>query len=195
MEVFCYDVVVSTQKVIIIHGNGGATGTDHWLPSVKWALEKEGLKVITETMPDNVLAREKYWLPFLKDKLHADKNTILVGHSSGAVAAMRYAENNKIYGSVLVGACHTDLGMKEERIAGYYNRPWQWDKIKASQNWIIQFHSTDDPFIPVDEARYVHKRLNSEYTEATDEGHYGGGGREKLQFPELISAIKKKLKL
>ena len=181
--------------VIIVHGNGGATGNDHWFPSVKHALEKVGLKVISETMPDNILAREKYWLPFLKDKLHADENTILVGHSSGAVAAMRFAESNKIYGSVLVGTCYTDLGDEDEKKSGYYNRPWQWDKIKANQNWIIQFHANDDPYIPIEEARHVHKKLNTEYIEATDEGHYGGGGREKLEFPELVKAIKQKLKL
>ncbi len=182
-------------KVIIIHGNGGATGADHWFPFVKQALEEKGLEVITETMPDNVLAREKYWLPFLKDELHANEDTILVGHSSGAVAAMRFAENNKIYGSVLVGACHTDLDDEDEKASGYYNLPWQWDKIKANQNWIVQFHSTDDLFIPVEEARFVHKKLNTEYTEATNEGHFGGGRREKLEFPELVAAIKDKLEL
>ncbi len=182
-------------KIILIHGNGGGTATDHWLPSFKRALEKVGLEVIAETMPDNVLAREKYWLPFLKDELHADENTILVGHSSGAVAAMRHAENNKIYGSVLVGACHTDLDDEDEKKSGYYNRPWQWDKIKANQKWIIQFHSTNDPYIPIEEARYVHKKLGTEYTESTTEGHFGGGGREKLEFPELVDAIKQKLGL
>ncbi len=182
-------------KVIIIHGNGGATGTDHWTPYVKQALEKAGLEVIAPTMPDNFLAREKYWLPFLKDELRADENTILVGHSSGAVAAMRFAENNKIYGSVLIGACHTDLDDEDEKKSGYYNRPWRWNKIRTNQNWIIQYHSTDDPFIPIDEARYVHKKLNTEYIEATDEGHYGGGEKEKLQFPELVTAIRDKLKL
>ena len=42
------------------------------------------------------MARAKYWLPFLK-KLGEDEETILIGHSSGAVSAMSYAENNKIY--------------------------------------------------------------------------------------------------
>lgn len=108
---------------------------------------------------------------------------------------MRYAEKNKIYGSVLVGACHTDLDDEDEKKSGYYNRPWQWDKIKANQKWIVQFHSTNDPYIPVEEARYVHKKLNTEYTESTTEGHYGGGAREKLEFPELISVIQQKLEL
>lgn len=178
---------MARPKIIIIHGNGGATGSIHWFPYAKKELEKDGFEVIAPTMPDNVLAREKYWLPFLRDNLLADEKTILIGHSSGAVAAMRYAEDNKLYGTVLVAACHTDLGDENEKIAGYYNRPWQWEKIKANQNWIIQFHSTDDPAIPVEEARYVHEHLNCEYHELTGKGHYN-----TTEFPELIEAIKRK---
>ena len=33
---------------------------------------------------------------------------------------MRFAEQYQVYGIVLVSACHTDLGLKSERIAGYY---------------------------------------------------------------------------
>ena len=178
---------MAQPKIILIHGNGGATGRHHWFPYAKRELEALGFEVIAETMPDNVLAREKYWLPFLRTTLSADENTILVGHSSGAVAAMRYAENNKIYGTVLVAACYTDLDDDNERIAGYYNRPWLWDKIKTNQNWIIQFHSTDDRSIPVEEARYVHDHLNSEYYEQTGKDHYG-----QKEFPELIEVIKAK---
>lgn len=98
-----------------------------------------------------------------------------------------------------MSACHTDLGIENEREAGYYNRPWQWERIKANAGvslsplfslrfmqcysltnflppypitpspspppshshaplgaaGITQFHSDDDPFIPVREAQHV----------------------------------------
>ena len=180
-------------KIILVHGNGGGTANDHWFPYVKDALEVEGFTVIAETMPDNVLARESQWLPFLKDKLGADENTIIIGHSSGAVAAMRFAETNKLYGSILIGACYTDLGDEHEKASGYYNREWQWDKIKANQNWLIQFASTDDPFIPIEEARHIHDKLSTEYYEATDQGHYGSDLKEKLEFPEVVEIIKQRI--
>jgi len=68
---------------------------------------------------------------------------------------MRFAETNKILGSILVGACYTDLGDEGEKASGYYSRPWEWDAIKGNQRWIVQFASIDDPYIPIKEARYI----------------------------------------
>ena len=59
-------------KAILIHGNGGCTAADIWLPDL--------------------------------EELGADERTILIGHSSGAVAAMRYAESHRVLGSILVYA-------------------------------------------------------------------------------------------
>lgn len=178
-------------KAIFIPGNGGGTPKDNWFPYLKKELEKLGITVIDQNFPDSDLARAKYWLPFLK-QLGADENTILAGHSSGAIAAMRYAENNKILGSVLVGSYHTDLGNENEKASGYFDKPWEWEKIKNNQKWIIQFSSTDDPWIPIAEPRYIHEKLDSDYHEFTDQGHFGGD-YHKPEFPELIDAIKKHL--
>ena len=130
----------------------------------------------------------------LKNELKADQDTILIGHSTGAIAAMRFAENHKIFGSVLVGTYNTDLGIEGEKLSGYFNRPWDWPTIKNNQQWIIQFSSTDDPWIPIDEARFVHEKLDSKYYEFTNQGHYGGD-YNKQKFPELVHAIRNKLSL
>ena len=174
-------------KVIIIPGNGGSTPLDQWFPYVKRNLEKLGIKTVVEQFPDSVLARSKYWLPFIKE-LGADENTILIGYSSGAEAAMRFTEDNKVLGTVLVAACYTDLGIEGERISGYYDYPWKWEKIKSNQKWIIQFGSKDDPFIPIEEARFVRDRLTSEYYEFENKGHF-----QYSDFPELIEVIRNKL--
>ncbi len=181
-----------SPNVILVHGNGGGTAEGLWFPWVKSQLEMSGVLVVARTMPDNIFARERKWLPFLKDVLGAGEQSIIVGHSSGAVAAMRHAETNKIFGSVLIGACYTDLGDKSERLSGYYDRPWQWGKIRANQNWIMQFASTDDPYIPINEARHIHEQLNTEYFEYANKGHFGGD-REFPEFPELVNALKRKL--
>jgi len=64
----------------------------------------------TQNMPDPVYAREHIWHKFIRESLRCDEHTIIIGHSSGAEAAMRLLETDKLRGVVLVSACHTDLG-------------------------------------------------------------------------------------
>jgi predicted alpha/beta hydrolase family esterase len=177
-------------KVILIHGNGGSTASDVWFPWLARELSSLGLVVINETFPDNVKARARYWLPFL-EQLGADEDTILIGHSSGAVAAMRYAETHRLAGSVLVGVCYTDLGDGGEAASGYYLAPWQWTRIRENQSWIAIFNSSDDPHIPIAEARYVAAQLRSNYFEFDDRGHFV----DTREFPEALQFVRRRLNL
>lgn len=177
------------SKIIIIHGNGGDTAYSEWMPEVARELEALGLTVINETFPDNIKARAEFWLPHIT-RLGADDHTIIIGYSSGAVAAMRYAQDHRLLGSVLVGACYTDTGDPNERISGYYETPWNWDAIKQNQQWIIQFASPDDPYIPIAEARHIQKHLGAKYFELANRGHF-----QQNNFPELVKALKKQLNL
>ena len=137
-------------------------------------------------MPDPYRASEVVWLKWMREVGKVDATTIVVGHSSGAVAAMRLLETTPLAGVVLVSACWTDLGEESERIAGYYSRPWLWDDIKAHAGWIVQFHSVDDPFIPPAEARHVAKKTGSEYFEHTHSSHFFE------PFDELIDVLVEK---
>ena len=179
-------------KAILIHGNGGSKPTDNWFPYLKRELEKIGVKVEAPQFPDSELARASYWLPFLEKELKADKNTIIIGHSSGAIAAMRYAETHQILGSALIGTYYTDLGYETEKLSGYFDTPWDFDAIKKNQHWIIQFAGINDPWIPIEEARIIRDQLSTDYYESPDQGHFGGD-YYKETFSELLEALKKKI--
>jgi predicted alpha/beta hydrolase family esterase len=178
----------AATRAILIHGNGGSTAGDIWLPWLERELTALGLDVINTTFPDNVRARASIWLPHL-ETLGADEETILIGHSSGALAAMRFAETHRLAGSVLVGVCHTDLGDAFERASGFYAAPWQWERIHENQPWIAIFGSADDPHIPVAEPRFVAAQLRCSYFEFTDRGHFV----DQRQFPEIVEVVRKKL--
>lgn len=177
------------MKAILIHGNGGCTAADAWLPWLERELRALGLDVINHTFPDNVKARASVWLPHL-ESLDADEDTILIGHSSGAVAAMRYAETHRLLGSVLVSVCHTDLGDAFEAASGYYREPWSWQRIRDNQRWMAIFHSSDDPLIPVAEARHVAAQLKCSYFELGDRGHF----IDSREFPEALDYIRRKIR-
>lgn len=181
------------KRVVLLHGNGGGTGDDNWFPYIKKGLKEVGIVCETPNLPDPVAARSKFWLPYIKNELHVDENTIIVGHSSGAIAALKFAEDNKLAGSVLVGAYYTDLGYEDEKASGYFDTPWQWNKIKNNQEWVAIYASADDPYIDISEPQFIRDKLGAEYFELANEGHFGGSTRPKLEFPELLNFLKKKL--
>mgnify|MGYP002476760699 CR=1 FL=1 len=180
----------SEVRVVIVPGNGcSPVEYSNWY---SWARDRFALmlspdRVLLEDMPDAMDAHESVWVPHLRDKMQCGPNTIVVGHSSGAVAAMRLLEETPLLGVVLVAACHTDLGCEHEREAGYYDRPWQWDKIKENAGWIVQFHSRDDFLIPVEEADHVAKMLGSDYRVFQDRVHFFD------PFEELMEVVEERL--
>jgi uncharacterized protein len=178
---------------IIVPGNGNTDISENWFPYVKKELEKLGISVIAKNMPDPDLARKEYWIPFIEKEIMREKSAILIGHSSGAVAILRYLENHKALGAVIVGACYTHLGDEKEKLSGYYDGKWNWKEIKGNAKWIVQFASTNDPYIPIEEARYIRDKIDSEYHEYDDQGHFGADTGKK-EFPEIIAAIKKHIK-
>uniref|UniRef100_A0A2K5SCH5 RB binding protein 9, serine hydrolase n=1 Tax=Cebus imitator TaxID=2715852 RepID=A0A2K5SCH5_CEBIM len=101
-----------------------------------------------------------------------------------------YAETHRVYAIVLVSAYTSDLGDENERASGYFNRPWQWEKIKANCPYIVQFGSTDDPFLPWKEQQEVADRLETKLHKFTDRGHF-----QNTEFHELITVVKSLLKV
>uniref|UniRef100_A0A8C8WDP1 RB binding protein 9, serine hydrolase n=1 Tax=Panthera leo TaxID=9689 RepID=A0A8C8WDP1_PANLE len=156
----------------------------------RWGCGHPRLVRLGEEGAGAVTARESIWLPFMETELHCDEKTIIIGHSSGAIAAMRYAETHQVYAIVLVSAYTSDLGDENERASGYFNRPWQWEKIKANCPYIVQFGSTDDPFLPWKEQQEVADRLEAKLYRFTDRGHF-----QNMEFHELISVVKSMLKV
>lgn len=174
-------------RIIYIHGNGASHWSFAWAPWLKAELEKRGFETFFETMPDSVIARGKYWLPFLENHVKAGENDVLVGWSSGAIAAMRYAENHKLRGSVLIGPSASDLGDELEKQSGYFHLPWQWQKIKENQEHVAIVHSDNDPYIPEVQFALIKEKLSPDVVFLPGAKHF----IEQDTFPELLDYITK----
>jgi len=178
-------------RFVYVHGNDATHWSFAWSAWLKTKLEKLGHDTFFETMPDSVLARSEYWLPFLRDHVKVSENDVIIGWSSGAVAAMRYAEQNKILGSVLISPCYTDLGDDMEKQSGYYDEPWQWERIKANQKKIALVWGDDDPYIPQQEFEFIAGQLKPEQIKITGGKHF----IEQEEFPEVLEYIKQNYEL
>lgn len=198
-------VASPSPTVIICPGNGCTQiRRSNWYGRLHDILtEEHKIQCICENFPDPSLARRDIWIPHMRSlaEKHATdgdpKNVILVGHSSGAQAALRYAELYPVQGIVLVSATYTDLGDADERASGYYpqpqkngsgseeSNPYLFDDMKKNcENW-HQFHSDDDPFIPLREAERIRDGLG-----LSDTYHMLPGRSHYFEYsPELLDAI------
>ncbi|KAI8463459.1 MAG: hypothetical protein J3K34DRAFT_443854 [Monoraphidium minutum] len=153
------------------------------------------LDVTLRRMPACSSARESVWIPFMRDELRAAEDTVIVGHSSGAIAAMRFAQKYKVAGIVLVATYNSTLGLAMEERSEYFRTAWDWSAIRANAGFIIQFASTSDPWLGQGRGRPtgwseqmdVAKKLNAEL-HILDRGHF-----MKKRVPELLDAIQAKL--
>jgi predicted alpha/beta hydrolase family esterase len=173
-------------RIVFIHGNQTTHWSFAWAAWLKTELEALGFETFFETMPDSIIARAEYWLPFLKEHVQVSEHDVIIGYSSGAVAAMRYAEENRILGSVLISPCYTDAGDALEKQSGYYDKPCQWEKIKANQKKIALIWGDDDPYIPQNEFEFIAKQLDPAQIKIHEGKHF----IERTDFPELLRYIK-----
>jgi predicted alpha/beta hydrolase family esterase len=179
------------MRFIIAPGNGGcgrSTASTNWYGWLDEELKKKGHESVCVNWPDPDVCHQSNWIPFVRDVLKADEQTVVVGHSTGALLAMRLLEVHKIRGVILVAAAHTDLGDAGERASGYFDTEWDWEAQRANADFIHQFHSADDHLIPVREARFVAERLagdNHTYEELDGHSHFFG------PFQALLDAVDK----
>lgn len=173
-------------RIIFLHGNETTHWSQSWAGWLKTELEKAGYETFFETMPDSIFARAEYWLPFIEEYIQAGENDVIVGWSSGAVAAMRYAEDHTLAGSVLISPTYTDLGDEIESMSGYFDQPWQWEKIRTNQDNIALITGDNDPFIPQEEFDFIAQKLNPTRIKLPQGGHF----IEQESFPRLLDYIK-----
>ena len=170
-------MAVVPTKAILLPGNGTppsvVTLDDCGFYSTAQAILAEyGIPMPLPAFPDGYVGHESEWKPFAVQELGLDENTLLIGHSTGSVCAMRLMEEHKVAGCVLVAAYHTDLGDDMERESGYFSRPWDFAAMKRNCPWVLQFHSRNDHLVPLAEAAYVAEQLGSEFVVSADEGHF-----------------------
>lgn len=187
--------------VIICPGNGCTDiRKSNWYGERYEILTEKGITCVCENFPDPVHARRDRWVPFMRSlaEKHApgtEGDIVLVGHSSGAQAALRYSELYPLHGCILVAATYSDLGEAHERAAGYYpligndgkeSNPYKFLEMNNNCRHWYQFHSDDDPFIPVHEAHAIRIGLG------LDDDHFSllSGRSHFFEFqPEILEAI------
>jgi len=184
------------KNVLILHGTG-SNSQSNWFPWLKQELENRGLKVWVPDLPQSAKPNIKRYNKYiLKNKNWPfNENSVLIGHSSGAVAILgllqQLPKGMVVDTCILVGSFKDNLGW--DALDGLFEEPFDFEKIKKKAKRFIFIHSDNDPYCPLDHAEYLAKKLNGRLIIKKGQGHFNlEKGPEYKQFPlilKLISAL------
>jgi uncharacterized protein len=172
------------MKALILHG-WGSTSKDNWFPWLKATLEKEGYAVACPDLPDPQNPSQAAWLETVRE--HVDPDTILVGHSLGAVLILRLLENMKAKSAYLVAGFDQDLGIPE--IANFFKQGFDYESIRSNCSDITLLYSDNDPYIKSSISVALAERLRCKKVLFKGKGHLSAGTAGDRMFPELKDMI------
>ena len=181
---------MNQKRVFIIHSWGGSPDE----PLYKWLkseLEKRGFKVVVPEIPEPEKPKIEVWVSKLEEIIGTpDKYTMLVGHSIGCQAILRYLEKlqpaAKVGGVVLIAPWLTlsNLESDEERqvAAPWLNTPIKETDVTKHTPKITAIFSDSDPHVPSENVEFFKKKFNAEIIVEHDMGHFtADDGVERLE--------------
>jgi predicted alpha/beta hydrolase family esterase len=185
------------QKAFIFHGTG-ASRDDHWFPWLEEKLEEANLEVSRPDFPTPEEQELENWLEVLDEQdIEIDRETVLIGHSLGSVFILNILnrQDMNIEAAYLVSAW---TGMLPDEKFNEWNSTFQdqdfdFEKIKSSCGEFHQFHSPDDPYVPLEKAEELEKNVKSNLHLVEGAGHFNSDSGF-TEFPELWKLIEKKIR-
>jgi len=162
------------KNALILHGTG-ASPQDNWFPWLKKELQSRDWKVWVPHLPQADRPNIKRYNKFLlSDKWEFNQDSVLIGHSSGAVTILGLLQalpkNIKVNTCILVGTFNDDLGW--DNLDQLFETPFDWEKIKTKAKKFIFIHSDNDPFCPLDHAKFQAKKLNAKLIIKKGQQHF-----------------------
>lgn len=186
------------KNALILHGTAG-NSSENWFPWLKSELEKRGYVVWLPDLPHadkpNPLRYNDFLLnyPSLGKGSFFTNETILIGHSSGAVEILHLLPHLSvnIRAAFLVGAFKDNDFLKWEPNSELFNVPFNYKEMVAHCKKFVFFHSEDDPFCPLTHASYLATKTSGELVIIPHQKHFSVStmGEKYREFPELLERI------
>ena len=181
------------KNAIILHGTDGYPG-ENWFMWLKKELEKRGYEIWLPQLPNcNKPDVDTYNKFLLSKDFNFNDETILIGHSSGAVEILSLLNNlpnkTKIKRAILVAGFIDNLDW--DALDGLFKKDFDYDDIKSKVGEIILMHSDNDPYVPLEHGEKLAKLLNAKLIIKKGQKHFSVGsyGEKYTKFPFLLELI------
>lgn len=181
------------KTALILHGTMGSPD-GNWFKWLKRELERQGIIVWLPALPNSELPSLRQEADFV----HAhcpfpiDEETLIVGHSSGAILALILAqESTEPIGAVVAVSVFHDNSLHWEANDRLFDVDFDWTAIQQHAKRRYFVHSDTDPYVPLEQAQYVARNCNGEMVILPDQGHFNlERSKAYSSFPKLVELIK-----
>ena len=176
-------------RVILLHGKD-KTAKDIWYPWLKNELVTVGIPCEVPDLPRTHNPRIAEWLGVL-DSLQPDQGTILVGHSRGGMAILRWLETRRRKVAKVVLVATNSANIADEANSDFYSGPYDYSVIRGCCTAFVVMHSKDDVWVPYTAALENANGLHAKLISFDDRIHFGKqpDGSTMTSFPELLQEI------
>lgn len=188
-----FDILSNMKNVLILHGTD-AQPEHNWFPSLKQLLEEREYETWVPQLPNAHRPNSDIYNQFiLESNWKFNEDSLIIGHSSGAVATLALLEalpeNVCIETAVLVGVFRGSLG--RDSLADLRTEPFDLDKVRRTAKEIIILHSDNDPFCPLEDAEYYAQELGAKLIVIPGAQHFtpSKGGEEYRKGDFIIKAL------
>lgn len=186
------------KNALILHGTDG-NSQENWFPWLEQELRRNGCRVWTPDLPQankpNIQRYNEHI--FSNVDWSFDSNSILVGHSSGAVAILGLLQ--ALPEGIIVDTCYLVGSFKNnldwDALTELFIEPFDFDAIKKKAKKFVLIHSDNDPYCPLEHAEFLSEKLAAELVVIKGQKHFSVGsfGETYRQFPFLLELITKKI--
>lgn len=183
------------RRVVILHGTDACPHL-HWFQWLKAKLKKAGYKVWIPILPNNHNPNRETYNNFILGKDKDYSGDVFIGHSSGGVAILNLLMDDrmpKIKLGIIIGAWSDTKAAGLDTVQFKYALPangFDFEKIKRGADELLFIHGEDDPYCPLEQAKWLAEKCGGKIV-VIPKGHHLGVSRAP-EFPELIDELKKR---
>ncbi len=180
-------------NVILMHGKN-TDPSKKWYPWLAKKMYENNIKFQSPLLPNTGNPNIDEWTIEV-EKTKPNDDSILIGHSRGGVAILRWLEkqqpNFKVKKVILVATNSGKIKNSTEKNSsnGFFTQKgFDFEKIKKHCNNFVVLHSKDDEWVPFSAGEENAKGLDAKFLIFDNLGHFGGK-LPKQEIPELLNEI------
>lgn len=186
------------MNILLVHGSYGKP-FENWFPWLEDELAKKSISCIIPSFPTPEHQNYNDWsklLDYYRDMGIINEETILIGHSCGAICVTRYICDNDIKVKSLITVSGYNNYIGNDAHIDNLNSSFYCDneKLKKVKNLVtarVSFISNNDPFISNEALISFSKTIDSQLVIVKDAGHFNekAGYIKFTQILEYLNSL------